>query len=292
MSADFPAVAEAAATLYPQSGGRSVDGVIVVDPAVVQALMQFTGAVEIDHLDVTVQPDDAFEFIVRDQYVITGDDFQEDRIDGLSVLAEEVTARLLGGALPGARDLADVLLPLAADRHLMVWLAEPAEQALLVGHKVSGVIDAPDGSVGVAVSINNAAGSKIDTFVNSEIVARVESGDDGSRRLVFDVAVHNQSPSEGLPRYVIGNHAQLPSGYHRMLVTFFGPSDLVSATLDGDEIGLDSGTEAGWSTFRHFVDVAPGARVQYRLEFELDDGVVVPDDPADLIAWRQPSAQI
>src|SRR5690606_14515541 len=43
MTPDFISLAEAAAELYPQSGGRPIDGVLSVDPAGLAALMRYTG---------------------------------------------------------------------------------------------------------------------------------------------------------------------------------------------------------------------------------------------------------
>ena len=53
------------ASLYPDSGGRVIDGVIAMDPYVVAELMRFTGPIEVPELDVTVAAEDAAEFILR-----------------------------------------------------------------------------------------------------------------------------------------------------------------------------------------------------------------------------------
>jgi len=50
----FPYVGEAAASLYPLSGGTELDGVIVADPYVLQALMTFTGPIPVRELDTRV----------------------------------------------------------------------------------------------------------------------------------------------------------------------------------------------------------------------------------------------
>ena len=70
MPAHFPYTAEAAQVLYPQSGGDPIDGVISLDPYVVAALMEYTGPIEVPELGVTVSPDNAAEFILRDQYLL------------------------------------------------------------------------------------------------------------------------------------------------------------------------------------------------------------------------------
>ena len=50
----FPYAAEAIASLYPDSGGRAIDGVIAMDPYVLAELMRYTGPIEVPELDVLV----------------------------------------------------------------------------------------------------------------------------------------------------------------------------------------------------------------------------------------------
>ena len=45
LSPDGPSVAQVMAELYPQAGGQPVDGVIIVDPVALAALMAFTGPI-------------------------------------------------------------------------------------------------------------------------------------------------------------------------------------------------------------------------------------------------------
>ena len=96
VAAHFPDVAESAQILYPQATGSPVDGVIVMDPYVVEALMRYTGPIEVPELGVTVRPGNAAKFIMRDQYLITQD--RPERADVLDTLGAERSRRCWRGS--------------------------------------------------------------------------------------------------------------------------------------------------------------------------------------------------
>ncbi len=297
MAAHFPYVAEAAQVLYPQSGGNPIDGVILMDPYVIQALMAYTGPIEVPELDTTVPPADAAKFILEDQYILAGDDANLERIDALGTLGDQVILRLLTGSLPEPPELARDLGPLVEERRLLVWTDEPAEQELLDRVGLLGALPAlspTDG--GFSVSVTNAGASKIDVFLERDVDVAVVTGDDGTRRLVADVTLINNAPSSGLPRYVIGNVLGEPDGFSRLFVTFYGISTLATAELDGEPLAVEALPEAGWTAYGTYVDLAAGGRASMHLEFDLvPPGIAADLDPADEqprppTVWEQPLA--
>ncbi len=285
MPAHFPYVAQAAQILYPQSGGAPIDGVISVDPYVIQALMGYTGPIEIPDLGVTVTPENAAQFILEDQYVLADSD-QAERIDALQTLGEEVIERLLSGALPEPSQLARDLGPLALEHRLLAWTDSAEEQQLLADTGLLGALPplTPDG--GFSVVVANAGESKIDAFLHREVDLRTETGQDGRRELVAEVTLRNDAPATGLPTYVIGNSFGLPSGSSRLIVNFFGPFGLVSVTADGRPIAVEPIPEAGWFGYSTDVLLGPGDSVDYELRFVLDS--TAGSDPE---LWFQPLAR-
>ena len=293
MPASFPNVAETAQILYPQSGGEPIDGVIVVDPYVIEALMEYTGPISVPELDVTVTADNAAEFILRDQYVLAGDDAlggidNESRIDALQTLGEAVIQRLLSGALPEPSQLARDLGPLATEHRLMMWTDDELEQQLLDEAGLLGAMPelGDDGGFGVVVA--NTGESKIDVFLERDTDVRIETTPGGARQLVAEVTLRNNAPSSGLPLYMIGNAYGLPTGSSRLKVNFFGPPTLTSATRYGADIPVESLPEAGWMGYSTDVVIGPGDQVDFELRFALpprtgDDSVA----PAE---WVQPLA--
>lgn len=291
MPAHFPYVAEAATVVYPQSGEQPIDGVIAIDPYVLQALMKYTGPIEVPEFDITIKPDKAAAFILRDQYLMaqrTEDFFDnESRIEALSTLGKLVIEKVLKGALPGPSQLAGDLGPLVVERRLLAWTQDPAEQALLNRIGMLGALPEMGDDGGFGFTVVNGGNNKIDVFLDRETDVRIENRSNGSRVLIADVTLINNAPANGLPAFVIGNRSDLPDGTSRMLVTMYGTEDLLTFLLDGQPVNYDEGTEAGWSTFSRTVDVGPGQSVNFHLEFTLGPPS---DDVEEPVIWKQPIA--
>jgi hypothetical protein len=290
--AHFPHIGATAQVLYPQSGGQPIDGVMVMDPYVVEALMQYTGPIDVPELGVTVQPADAAEFILRDQYVVAQD--QDVRVDALDTLGNAAISALLAGSLPSPAELAADLGPLVDERRLLMWTDVSDEQDLLTRTGLIGAIPALGRDGGFSISVNNTGESKIDVFLDRDVQTTIESAPDGTRRLVADVTLTNNAPASGLPPYVIGNNYGLAPGTSRLFVTFYGPPTLVEATRNGEPFDATPMSEAGWIGYGHDETLGPGATVDYHLEFQVEP--VAPasagGDLADLdagpVVWWQP----
>ena len=137
------------------------------------------------------------------------------------------------------------------------------------------------------MSVTNAGESKIDVFLDRDVDVRVETADDGTRRLIADVTLANNAPASGLPAIVIGNNYGLPTGTSRMFLTFYGPPALLAATRNGAPMALAPQTEAGWVGYGLNEEIGPGESVEYRLEFQLEPADEEVQEP---VIWWQPLA--
>ncbi|MET0325331.1 MAG: DUF4012 domain-containing protein [Ilumatobacteraceae bacterium] len=284
MSPNFPWVGEVASDVYTQTTGRSVDGVIAMDPYVVAALLRYTGPVRLVTLDQELNADNAVPFLLRDQYVLAED--KAERVDALAEAASITFEALLGDALPEPITIARDLGPLAAERRLLVWSADPEEQALLERVHLAGQIPPPDGADGWSFTVTNGGGNKIDSFL--ERAAGYTSTTDpatGETTATLHVRLTNTAPAEGFPPYVIGNRVGLPSGTNRLYVSFYSPLPLTGVTLDGQPIGLAVGQEQGWNVYSGFVDIPPGDGTA---DFELQLAGVLEHPDAEIVTWEQP----
>ena len=282
MSPNFPWVGEVVTDLYAQTTGRSVDGVIAMDPFVVAALLEYTGPIQLVTLDQELTADNAVPFLLRDQYVVAED--KADRIDALAEAASITFDALLGDALPEPITIARDLGPLAAERRLLVWSADEEEQALLERVHLAGQIPPSAGSDGWSFTVTNGGGNKIDSFL--ERAAGYESTTDpvtGETTATMHVRLTNNAPAEGFPPYVIGNRVGLPSGTSRLYVSFYSPLALTGVTLDGQPTGLAVGQELDWNVYSGYVDIPPGGTVDVELQLA---GVV--QVPGEIVTWEQP----
>jgi hypothetical protein len=283
MPAHFPHVAESAAALYPQATGRSIDGVLVMDPYVLAELMRYTGPIAVPELDRTVAADDAVDFLLVEQYLLA--DEKDERVDALDTLGRQAVTRMLVASFPEPAELVERFGPLVEERRLLVWTADEREQELLDELGLLGALPELRGDeAGFAVAVTNAGGSKIDSFLDRSVETSVVCSDDGTRRLVVQVTLANDAPTTGLPEYVIGSEVGLDPGTSRLIVAFYGSTGDVSVVLDGTAVEVGSFREAGWFGHRHVVELRSGERVDYEVTYRLGPGSC-DDDP---VGWTQP----
>lgn len=257
VSPHFPADAEAIAELYPQSGGRRVDGVFVMDVYALAEVMKMTGPVTIDEVGVTVSGDEAVPFLLFDQYLLEDD---STRIDLLEVLARTTIDRVFAGALPPPTDLVAQLRPSVERRNLMGWSADPDEQELFERLGVDGGLPLPDEDDALHIGFFNASPSKVDTFLVPEAEYRVDtSGDQTVSTLT--VTAYNTAPPEGLPSSLIGNELQLSPGTNRSYVTLHTAYPLTGLLIDGTPASWGSSAEQGYVTSSFFIEMAAGQTV-------------------------------
>lgn len=288
MPAHFPYVAEVATILYPQSGGAPIDGVIAMDPHVVQALMAYTGPIEVPELGTTVEPANAAKFILEDQYLLAGDSGNEERIDAIDTLGEQVITALLAGALPSPSTVANDLSALVGEHRLLAWTSDPDEQALFSRIGIDGGLPAFGDDGGFGVTVDNEGQNKIDVFLDRDTTVAVETDDEGGRTLVAEVTLTNDAPTGGLPKYVIGNAFDLPDGTNRYLISFYGPTVPTTVTRDGEPVEIETLPEAGWMASTRFDHLLPGSSVTYRIDYPLGPAT---DDVDSPVVWTQPSAR-
>ena len=79
----------------------------------------------------------------------------ERRADALAEAARLTFEALLSGVLPEPVTLAHDFSPLVSERRLLMWSADPAEQALLERVRMAGRIPPLDGADGWAVTVSN-----------------------------------------------------------------------------------------------------------------------------------------
>lgn len=296
---DMPTVASVMAELYPQAGGRPVDGVIVADPYGLAALLKLTGPIRVEGAPERLTADNVAQFLVRDQYIQFG--ASRERRDFLEQVGRETFDQLVNGTLPGPRKLGAALGPAVAERRLMVFAFDPAEERFFEHLGVAGRAPRPEGGDGLMLVTQNKGNNKIDSFLERTIDYRATyDPHTGALKATATVTLRNGAPSSGLPDAIIGNNDQgYPLGTNLLYFSFYTPHHLREARLDGERIGLEFQRELGWAVYSRFLEIPPGGSVQIELDLEglLDTGaeyrlVVGPQplvNPDDVIATVQPA---
>lgn len=255
MPADFRLAADVIAQLYPQSGGRQVDGVILLDAFTLDALAGFGGPLPIPSIHRVFDPGEVASFLLYSQYEIE----LEDRVDLLDEVARATLDRLLGGLLPPLPEFGSALVPLAQQHRIVAWMVDDDEQAMIERIGLSGRLPDLSRSDGVAVTINNASANKIDAYLERRIDQRtLINPSTGHVHSTTTVTLTNTAPSSGLPFIVIGNEIDAPIGTNRTLVSVYTAGPARAVDVDGQAVAAVPGSEAGWSVVSHFITLGPG----------------------------------
>ena len=282
LSPDFPSVSAVIDQLYTQSGGQALDGVILVDPIALESLLTFTGPITVTGYPTPLTSENAAEVLLREQYVSFDD--RAGRKDFLEEASRLTFQALTSGDLPGPRRVSEVLGPMVDQGRLLLHSFDAEEQAFFEQIGIDGGFPDAQGGDLVAVTTQNSAHNKGDSFLTRAVDYRADvDPDTGVVEATATVTLVNTAPAGGLPDVLIGvnpsvgtpNLPDLPPGTNRMYLSLYTPHALASADVDGVALPMESQPELGVNVYSQYVDVPPGATVT--LTFHLAGGVDLRD---------------
>jgi hypothetical protein len=270
LSPDFPSVAQVWEQIYPQTpGGSEIDGVILVDPYALAALMEFTGPIEVPGWPEPLTADNAADILLRQQY-LAFDEARAERIDFLDDATRLTFEKLTEGDIPGPRRVIDILGPVVDEGRLSLHSIDGDEQGLFERTGMDNRFPRVDGDF-LAVTLQNSGNNKIDSFLSRTIDYDVTFDPaTGAITGAVTIELRNDAPAEGLPDYVIGdnNTGRSPPGTNVGLLIVYTNAQGVGATLDGEQTTVSVADELGYNTYGFFVAVPPGGIQTARLELE------------------------
>lgn len=228
---DLPSVAAVAADLYQQATGLSIEGVVVTDPYVMEAILDLTGPV--DAGDVRLSSGNVVDFLLEEQYSRYEDD-DAGRVLALGQLITGTFDAFTAGGLPGPRGLANEIGPLVEQDRLGYWWRAGGNPAVLAADV--GLDNAfPDAGEGDLLGLvhQNAGQNKIDVYLDRHIDYDLTVVD-GHADATVTVTLTNTAPNSGLPDAVIGSNDQgLAPGTNLALLHLHTALDLVEVRIDG-----------------------------------------------------------
>jgi hypothetical protein len=230
VSPRMPASAALGLRMWQAAGRGPLDGLLVVDPIGLAAVLRATGPVRLG--DRTVTADEVPAELLHDQYLqfSAATPEQRDRREALGGIASAAFASLdAGGWSPTT--LAAELAKAVKGRHLMAWSGATVEQRGWAAAGMSGDLR-PDS---LFVSVLNRGGNKLDYFLPADgRVATRPVGPDTEVTVTLDL--HNVTPA-GQPHYVAGP----PYGQHWEPGRYVGvvAVDVPAAARDVRIVGVD-----------------------------------------------------
>lgn len=254
MSPDFPSVGGVIQSLYPQSGGEQIDGVLSIDPVALAAFLQLTGPVSVPGWPAPLTAGNAADVLLEQQYQRLD---QDDRVDFLGVTAQTVFDRLTSTALPRPSELARILAPVVRTGHLMLYSPRQDEQRLFERIGAVGAMPAVRGDF-LSVVVQDASGNKVDTFLHRSVEYRATFDPaTGAVEGEATIRLENRAPSAGLPaRMINGSGANpTPPGENRLYLSVYSPLALRAARLEGHPLLMESARELDRRVYSAFITI-------------------------------------
>lgn len=246
---DFPTAAEVLLDAYEVAERDRLDGAILADPFMLQALMRITGPATVPGLDLKVAAEDIVAFTTNEAYALLPNKDARKRL--LGAVAEGVVASFLER---GDLDTAELrmLVRTASEGHLLVYSRDAAIQAALARTGAGGALHADTNDL-LLVAENSAGGNKVDFYQDRSLDYEVWLQSDGSARATVTLTFDNGAPTSGPPKYVLGPFEGFSeAGESNQIVSVYCGIGcrLIRAERDGERIGVGQRTELGHRFFR------------------------------------------
>lgn len=284
----FDATAELASRMWTAVGKPPVDGVLALDPLVVQALMEATGPVTVAGREVTA--DNVDDLLLHDQYIgvtsLAGD-AQAARRELLGLIAKAAIGNVERGGWDMAK-MASGLARVARGRHLLGWAARPEEQRMWTQAGIDGRLQESS----LMLSMLNRGANKLDRFLKMDAALSLRpEGDETAGELRVTMA--NTTPA-GEPPYVVGPYPGSPvgAGDYFGILTLNVPGYAGDLASDAESppaaAGADGPTRVLGVPVR--IDRGQTKTVTFRFRFADPRGslVVEPSARVPAVSWTAP----
>lgn len=296
LTPDLPTVADVVGQLYPQSGGRPVDGLVTIDPLGLSALLRLTGPVVVAAWPEPISADNVVDVTLRAAYLRFDETPARERF--LGDVADAVIRRATTVDLGPPVQIIRTLAPAVAGGHLgFVPFGGASTEEELAFARRTGVAQSvgPVAGADLLVTSQNGGANKLDYYLRRSIAYELETnavdGDDAlvDVRATVTIDLSNTAPVDGggLPTDVFGPFRRgFEAGVNRSITAIYTPLFLQRATLDGVVVEMDEGVELGRNVYDGIVDIAAGST--RTLVLELDGRVALDDRRLPINLGRQP----
>jgi hypothetical protein len=258
---DFPTAAEIAREMWLRETGVEVDGVISLDPVALSYLLEATGPLRLPTGD-ELTAENAVDLLLNGVYQRHEHPADQD------LFFAAAAATVFDALAAGVGDPVSLLEGLSragSEDRLLLWNADPAEQAVLDGTTLQGGLPVTDAEqTNFGVYLNDGTGAKMDYYMTPGVSVGWCTGSGGPEAGLV-VTLRNDAPADAatLPDYITGGAAfGVAAGSVRTLAYVYLPegAELISATPSGGDSaeGIGGGIDRGRRVVSWTTDLAPG----------------------------------
>jgi UDP-GlcNAc:undecaprenyl-phosphate GlcNAc-1-phosphate transferase len=293
LSPDFPTVGSIIASLYPQSGGTTVDGVIAVDPVALSDLLRLTGPIHVAGWPTEINADNVVQVTLQGAYdALTNEDA---RAAFLGNVAMAAFAAATQGDIGNPVELVHTLGPAVTEHHIQIYLSNPSEEAFASRLGAAGAV-VPSAADRFLLTTQNAAANKVDYYLQRSVEydlavsPPVDLQGSAEARVTgrLTVTLTNHAPASGHDIGALGPYEPpFVAGENRLFLSMYTRLAVQSSSLNGAPLALQAGTELGQNVYSAYVDLPPGAT--RTLTFRVNGEIPLLNGSYGLLLPRQPT---
>ncbi|QAY74708.1 DUF4012 domain-containing protein [Agromyces protaetiae] len=267
----FPLGASIAADMWLRQFGVAPASVVAVDPVVLSYLLRATGPVTLPTGE-QLTSDNAVPVLLQDVYARFDDPRDQDAY--FAMAAASVIGAVRGGGVD-PRALVEALVEAGAERRILIWNADAAEQAILDGTTLAGDLPVSGpGRQAFGVYLNDLTGSKMDPYLDVQFAAgSMVCRNDGLPTYVVEVTLTNTAPADAatsLPEYVTGggSFGTPPGEISTSVHVYSAPGTFnLGVTQNGGQVNVHETSDSGYALSKVTARLAPGQAVSWRFSF-------------------------
>jgi Protein of unknown function (DUF4012) len=274
-----------AASMWKASTGQSVDGVLAIDVAGLQDLLEVTGPVTTATGQV-VSASNVDQLLLHDQYV--GETYTSDstaRTDELATLAS-ATLHALENRPFKLHTMADALSSAAQGRHVLLWSADTRTEAAWSGAGVSGQLQPSS----LMADIINRGANKLDQYLTEDVSLKLTA--QGTKTAgTLTMTFSNKTPPGQSP-FIAGPYPGLGTQYGEYvgIATVNLPGYARDITSPSNSSVVASGAEGPTLLEGANLDILQGATQSITFNFVLPEAhgsmTVVPSARIGPATWH------
>jgi hypothetical protein len=261
MTPDFPTAAGVLASMWKQSTGRQIDGVVAIDAVGLNRLLDIVGPVSVSPVsDITSET--FLPLALNEAYERFPE--KDNRSRFLLEVGREVWSRLLAGNFSNPTSLMVPMGEMVATKRIQMWSPDQLDRLKRLG--LAGDLRPEEDADYLLVVGQNAAGNKVDYYARRKVSYQVDLTNPAEVRGRVEVQITNGAPAGAKPSYVMG--PTLPKdapGLNRTFTSIYMPKKtfVLDAVLNGAPIGVESTNELGLGVTSKFLEIPPQSNTSF-----------------------------
>ncbi|TFC24400.1 DUF4012 domain-containing protein [Cryobacterium sp. TMT1-3] len=271
MTPDFAQSGALAREMWRLEFGTEANGVLSVDPVALSYLLDATGPITLATGD-ELTAGNAVQLLLSEVYARYEDPQQQD-IFFAAAAGAVFDAVKSGNADP--TKLIAALARAATENRVLVYNADPAEQAILHGTTLAGARPISDDMTNrFGLYLNDGTGAKMDLYLDVQTaIGQQTCRKDLRPQYALEVTLTNTAPADAattLPAYVTGGGAfGVPLGNIKTMVSGYGTPEVqnLGLTRDGAEVPYHPAIDAGYAVSTIGIELAPGESTVLRFNW-------------------------